>query len=334
MKTTVYSEPVNSVLGLIGNTPIVRLKGPEMGDDADGGAARIYAKVEFFNPCSSIKDRICKAMIDAAEAEMLIKPGDTVIEPTSGNTGIGLAFVCANKGYKLVLTMPETMSLERRTMLKAFGAELVLTPGGDMTLAVEKANALAKAKGYFQLNQFKNPANPEAHRKTTAQEIMSQLSTIDVFIAGVGTGGTITGVGEVLKAKTGARIVAVEPMASAVLSGQPPAHHEIQGIGAGFVPDVLNRNIIDEIIQVSDEDAYQYTRKLIRNEGILCGISSGANYFASCVIAQRLGRDKTVLTVLPDTAERYLSTRLFDKVPSDCKEPGATWSGKEPGATT
>ncbi|MBF0316603.1 MAG: cysteine synthase A [Nitrospirae bacterium] len=328
MKTTVYSEPVKSVLALIGNTPIVRLKGPETdgggcssgcgvdgeGKNTGGGAAAIYAKVEFFNPCSSIKDRICKAMIETAEAEMLIKPGDTVIEPTSGNTGIGLAFVCAIKGYKLVLTMPETMTLERRTMLKAFGAELILTPGSDMNLAVEKANELAKSMGYFQPNQFKNQANPEIHRKTTAREIISQVDTIDAFVAGVGTGGTISGVGRVLKSVAGTKIVAVEPLASAVLSGQPQGHHEIQGIGAGFVPDVLERDVIDEIIQVSNEDAYQYTRRLIRNEGILCGISSGANYFVSCIMARRLGRDKTVLTVLPDTAERYLSTRLFDDI--------------------
>ncbi|MBF0607850.1 MAG: cysteine synthase A [Candidatus Magnetobacterium sp. LHC-1] len=323
MKTTVYSEAVRSALELIGNTPIVRLRGPESAGDADSnGAASVYAKVEFFNPCSSIKDRICKAMLETAEAEMRIKPGDTVIEPTSGNTGIGLAFVCAIKGYKLVLTMPETMTLERRTMLKAFGAELILTPGSDMNLAVEKANELAQLHGYFQPNQFKNPANPEIHRKTTAREIVSQLldnpacpvPTIDAFVAGVGTGGTISGVGQVLKRMTGARIVAVEPLDSAVLSGHPAGHHEIQGIGAGFVPDVFDRNVIDEIIQVSNEDALQYTRKLIRKEGILCGISSGANYFASCMIARRLGNDKTVLTLLPDTAERYLSTRLFDDI--------------------
>ncbi|MBF0344040.1 MAG: cysteine synthase A [Nitrospirae bacterium] len=311
MKTLVYSEPVNSVLELIGNTPVVKLKGPDLTE-----AASIYAKVEFFNPCSSIKDRICKAMIDTAEKDGLLKHGDTVIEPTSGNTGIGLAFVCAVKGYNIVLTMPETMTLERRNMLKAFGAELILTEGGDMKLAVIKANDLAAAKGYFQPNQFKNSANPDIHRRTTAQEIVDQLGSVDAFVAGVGTGGTITGIGEVLKSMVGpdVLVVAVEPAASAVLSGHAPAQHEIQGIGAGFIPDVLNREVIDEIMLVSNEDAYEYSRRLIRNEGILCGISSGANYFASCVIAKRLGKDKKIVTVLPDTAERYLSTRLFEDI--------------------
>jgi len=309
-KSFFYSEPVNSVIELIGNTPMVRINKLIKGD-----MAQIYAKIEFFNPCGSIKDRICNSMIEAAERQGKIKPGDTIIEPTSGNTGIGLAFVCAAKGYRLVLTMPETMSIERKNMLKAFGAELILTEGSrDMIGAVEKAQELAEKKGYFQPQQFNNPANPEAHRETTAREILNQLGSLDAFVAGVGTGGTITGVGEVLKKELGShvRIVAVEPLKSAVLSGGKPGLHEIQGIGAGFIPEVLNMDIIDEIIKVSDEDAYETTRKLIREEGILCGISSGANFFAAMQVAERLGSNKKVVVVFPDTGERYLSTRLFN----------------------
>ncbi len=305
-----YKEPVNSVLDLIGNTPMVRINKTTKKDSAS-----IFAKIEFYNPCSSIKDRICHAMIEAAENEGKIKPGDTIIEPTSGNTGIGLAFVCAAKGYKLVLTMPETMSIERRNMLRAFGAELVLTEGQkDMLGAVEKANELADSLGYFQPQQFKNPANPEAHRKTTAREILGQIGALDAFVAGVGTGGTITGVGEILKKELGAhvKIVAVEPLNSPVLSGGRPGLHAIQGIGAGFIPDVLNKDIIDEIIRVSDDDAYETTRRLIKEEGILCGISSGANFFAAMKIAEKLGNDKKVIVVFPDTGERYLSTQLFN----------------------
>lgn len=304
-----YSEPVNSVLELIGNTPMVRIN-----KLVDEGSAEIYTKIESFNPCSSIKDRICNEMISAAEKEKYIKPGDTIIEPTSGNTGIGMAFVCAAKGYKLVLTMPETMSIERRNMLKAFGAELVLTEGTeDMIGAVEKASELAQKRGYFQPQQFRNPANPEVHRKATAREIINQIGKLDAFVAGVGTGGTITGVGEVLKGELGehVKIVAVEPSKSPVLSGGKPGLHDIQGIGAGFVPDVLNRDVIDEIIQVSDEEAYETARSLIKNEGILCGISSGANFFAAKRVAQDVGRDKKVVVVFPDSGERYLSTRLF-----------------------
>jgi cysteine synthase A len=306
-----YSEPVDSILELIGNTPMVKIN--KLTEDS----AEIYAKIEFFNPCKSIKDRICRSMIEAAENQNKIKPGDTIVEPTSGNTGIGLAFVCAAKGYKLVLTMPETMSIERRTMLKAFGAELILTDGlKDMIGAVEKAKELSEKKGYFQPQQFSNPANPEAHRKTTAREIISQLGNIDAFVAGVGTGGTITGVGEVLKKELGAhvKIIAVEPSKSPVLSGGKPGLHEIQGIGAGFVPDVLNTDIVDEVIQVSDEEAYKATRGLIRSEGILCGVSSGANFVVAKKIAQRLGKGKKVVTVFPDTGERYLSTKLFEKL--------------------
>jgi cysteine synthase A len=304
-----YTEPVNSVLELVGNTPMVRINRL-----VDEGSADIYAKIESFNPCSSIKDRICNEMISAAEREGKIKPGDTIIEPTSGNTGIGMAFVCAAKGYKLVLTMPETMSIERRNMLKAFGAELVLTEGTeDMMGAVKKADELAEKKGYFQPQQFKNPANPESHRTSTAREILRQTGRIDAFVAGVGTGGTITGVGGVLKEEFGAhvKIIAVEPAKSAVLSGGAPGLHEIQGIGAGFVPDVLDKDVIDEIIQVSDELAYQTAREIIKKEGILCGISSGANFFAARTIARTLGSRKKVVVVFPDSGERYLSTKLF-----------------------
>ncbi len=308
-KSFFYSEPVNSVLDLIGNTPMVRIN--KLVKEA---SAAIYAKIEFFNPCRSIKDRICRAMVEEAENQNKIKPGDTIIEPTSGNTGIGLAFVCAAKRYKLVLTMPETMSIERRNMLKAFGSELILTEGSkDMIGAVDKAKELSDKRGYFQPQQFNNPANAEAHRKTTAQEIIKQIGIIDAFVAGVGTGGTITGVGEVLKKELGTdiKIIAVEPLKSPVLSGGNAGLHEIQGIGAGFIPNVLNKNIIDEIIKVSDEDAYQTTKSLIRAEGILCGISSGANFFAATKVAGRLGKGKKVVTVFPDTGERYLSTKLF-----------------------
>lgn len=304
-----YSEPVSSILELIGNTPMVRINKlvPE-------NSAEIYAKLEFFNPCKSIKDRICFSMVDSAEQDEKIKPGDTLIEPTSGNTGIGLAFVCAAKGYKLVLTMPETMSIERRNLLKAFGAELILTEGKrDMSGAIEKAEELSRDKGFFQPQQFKNPANPETHRKTTALEIIKQLPEISAFIAGVGTGGTITGVGEVLKKELGThvRIIAVEPAKSPVLSGGKAGLHEIQGIGAGFIPEALNRKVIDDIIQVSDEDAYGMAGMLMQKEGILCGISSGANFFAALRVAEQLGKGKKIATVFCDTGERYLSTRLF-----------------------
>lgn len=305
-----YSEPVDSVLELIGNTPIVKINKLK-----EEGMADIYAKIEFFNPCGSVKDRICSSMIESAERRGKISPGDTIIEPTSGNTGIGLAFVCATKGYKLVLTMPETMSVERRNILKSFGAELILTEGKkDMLGAVESAQRLSDEKGYYQPQQFRNPANPEAHRNTTALEIINQIGRPDAFIAGVGTGGTITGVGEVLRKEYGknVRIVAVEPLKSPVLSGGKHGLHEIQGIGAGFIPEVLNMDIIDEVIQVSDEDAFETAKMLIREEGILCGISSGANFFAAMKVAGDLGKGKRVVVIFPDTGERYLSTRLFN----------------------
>lgn len=310
-KTFFYSEPVESVIDLVGNTPMVRIN-KLSGKDC----AEIYAKIELFNPCRSIKDRICHSMVKAAEYQKKISPGDTVIEPTSGNTGIGLAFVCAAKGYKLVLTMPETMSIERKNMLKSFGAELILTEGKkDMTGAIERATELSEEKGYFQFRQFSNPANPAAHRMTTAREIIAQTGGPDAFVAGVGTGGTVMGVGAVLKSEIGKRlkVVAVEPSKSPVLSGGQPGLHEIQGIGAGFVPDLFDEEIVDEIIQVSDDDAFETTRRIIKEEGILCGVSSGANLFVALRIAKQLGNRKKVVTVFPDTGERYLSTRLFDK---------------------
>jgi len=304
-----YSDPLDSVLELTGNTPLVKIN-----KLANEGFADIYAKIEFFNPCRSVKDRICLSMVEDAEKQGRIKPGDTLIEPTSGNTGIGMAFVCAAKGYKLVLTMPETMSMERRNMLKAFGAELILTEGTeDMIGAVNKAAELSEKKGYYQPQQFKNPANPEAHKKSTALEILKQAGNIDAFVSGVGTGGTITGVGEILREKFGDRIkiIAVEPSKSPVLSEGKSGLHEIQGIGAGFVPDVLNRDLIDEITQVTNEDALETAKNIIRKEGILCGVSSGANLFASLKIAKELGKGKKIVTLFPDTGERYLSTKLF-----------------------
>ncbi|MBF0467079.1 MAG: cysteine synthase A [Nitrospirae bacterium] len=304
-----FSKPLNSVLEMVGETPLLEITRAVETSDMAG----IFAKIEFFNPCSSVKDRICNAMIERAEHDGLLHKGDTIIEPTSGNTGIGLAFVCAVKGYNLILTMPETMSEERRRMLRAFGAKLILTEGTSMTTAVELAEKMARENGYFQPHQFKNPDNSRAHKETTAPEIIEELGEPDAFVAGVGTGGTITGVGEVLREKFGGRvrIVAVEPEGSAVLSGAPAGHHGIQGIGAGFIPDVLNRGIIDEIIQVSDETAYEYARLLIRKEGILAGISSGANLYAALMTARKLGKGKKVVTIFPDTGERYLSTPLF-----------------------
>lgn len=308
-KTFFYSEPVNSLLELVGNTPMVRIN-----KLVNKNSAEIYAKIESFNPCSSIKDRICLSMVDSAEKQGKIKPGDTLVEPTSGNTGIGLAFVCAAKGYKLVITMPETVSIERINMLRSFGTEFILTEGTeDMTGAVNKAEELSGKKGYYQPQQFRNPANPAVHRETTAVEILRQAESIDAFVAGVGTGGTVTGVGEVLKKELGehVRIVAVEPAGSPVISGGSAGQHAIQGIGAGFIPDVLNRRIIDETVQVSDKDAFETARRIIKEEGILCGISSGANLFAALKIADELGKGKKVITVFPDTGERYLSTGLF-----------------------
>lgn len=298
---------------LIGNTPLIRLN-----RITDNCVASIAAKLEFFNPGSSIKDRIGLSMIEQAEKEGKIKKNTVILEPTSGNTGIALAFVCAVKGYKLVLTMPETMSLERRQLLKAFGAEIILTAGREgMVGAVKRAEELAGAdKSYFMPQQFKNPANPEIHRRTTAQEIWSDTDgKVDILVAGVGTGGTITGIAEMIKKrKPSLKVVAVEPKDSAVLSGEKPGIHKIQGIGAGFIPEVLNTQIIDEIIQVSNEDAINTARSLAFKEGILAGISSGAAVFAALEVAKRKeNKGKLAVVILPDTGERYLSTELFAK---------------------
>jgi len=300
-----------NILEQIGNTPLVRLKNLEGPD-----TSAIYGKVEAFNPGGSIKDRICLAMIEAAERDGSLKAGATVVEPTSGNTGIGLSMVCAVKGYKLILTMPDTMTVERRRLLAAYGAELVLTPGAQgMRGAVQKAEELAAQHGYLMPQQFKNPANPEVHRRTTGPEILCAMDglSIDGFVAGVGTGGTITGVGEVLRERhPQVRIAAIEPADSAVLSGGEPGPHKIQGIGAGFIPDVLNRNVYDDVIRVSNEAAYTATKRLAMGEGLLVGISSGAVLVGALQLAAKLGAGKNVVVILPDTGERYLSTGVFD----------------------
>jgi len=295
----------------IGFTPLIRIN--KLGSDK----ATILAKLESRNPCGSIKDRIALAMIEDAEERGLIKPGTVIIEPTSGNTGIGLAFVCAAKGYQLVLTMPESMSIERRKILAMFGAKLVLTPAAEgMTGAVKRAEKLlAETPNAFMPQQFKNPANPAVHRDTTAREIWVDTDgRVDIFIAGVGTGGTITGCGEVLKRRNKKiKVVAVEPKDSPVLSGGKPGPHKIQGIGAGFVPDVLNRDIIDEIVQVANQDAMETARQLASKEGILAGISSGAAMWAAIQLSQRPeSRGKTIVVILPDTGERYISTEMFE----------------------
>ena len=278
----------------------------------------MYAKLESFNPTSSVKDRIAKSMIEVAERKGKVNKDTTIIEPTSGNTGIGLAMVCAVKGYKLVLTMPETMTMERRKLLAAFGAQLVLTPGPEgMNGAIKRAEELAASTpNSFLPQQFKNKANPWIHKKATAKEILRALDKIDAFVAGVGTGGTITGVGQALKRKNPqVRIIAVEPEDSPVLSGGSPHPHKIQGIGAGFVPEILDTTVYDSIIKVATKDAQETSRKLAKIEGILVGISSGAAAFAALKVAHELGAGKTVVVVLPDTGERYLSTDLFGENP-------------------
>ena len=300
-----------NVLDLVFDTPMVKLR-RLIGEDA----AELWGKMESENPAGSVKDRIGLNMILDGEKRGLITPETVIIEPTSGNTGIGLAMTCAAKGYRLILTMPETMSQERKTLLRAFGAELVLTPGPKgMRGAIERATELAeKETKVFMPQQFKNPANPEVHRRTTAREIIEALGEVpDVFVAGVGTGGTITGVGEVFKKeKPSVRIIAIEPSESPVLSGGQAGPHKIQGIGAGFVPEILNRDVIDEVVTVSYEQAKGVSRALAEKEGLFVGISSGAAIFASIPIAQKLGKGKRVVTILPSTGERYLSTGLFD----------------------
>jgi cysteine synthase A len=302
-----------NITKLIGNTPLVQINKLNK-----NGKATVAAKLEFFNPLSSVKDRIGLAMIEEAEKSGVLTKDSIIIEPTSGNTGIALAFVAAVKGYRLVLTMPETMSVERRKLLKVLGAELVLTEGAKgMKGAVAKADELAReTKNSFVPQQFNNPANPDIHRKTTAEEIWRDTDgTIDFFVAGVGTGGTITGVGEVLKArKPSVKIIAVEPEGSPVLSGGQPGPHKIQGIGAGFVPGVYKGNLVDEVIRVKEEDAGATARALAKQEGILAGISSGAALWAALQVAQRgENKDKLIVVVLPDTGERYLSTWLWDE---------------------
>ncbi len=299
------------ILSLIGDTPMVRIN--RLTGEGD---AEIYAKLEGFNPGGSVKDRIALGMIEEAEKSGRLKPGGTIIEPTSGNTGIGLAMVAAVKGYRLILTMSESMSLERRQLLQAFGAELILTEGSKgMMGAVEKAEELylRNRDDFFMPQQFENQANPEVHRRTTAVEIIRDLQGVpDAFVAGVGTGGTITGVGEVFKQRRGdCHVTAVEPAASAVLSGGEPGPHKIAGIGAGFYPGVLNTAVYDEIIAVTDEDAYETTRQLSLREGLLVGVSSGAAMWAALEVARRLGRGKKVAVILPDRGERYLSEGVF-----------------------
>jgi cysteine synthase A len=300
-----------NIAAAVGRTPLVRI------NTLGSNRATILAKLESYNPCGSVKDRIALSMIEAAEKNGLIKPDTLIIEPTSGNTGIGLAFICAAKGYKLVLTMPESMSVERRKLLQLFGAEIVLTPAErGMTGAVEKAEELlAGNPNAFMPQQFNNPANPQVHRETTAKEILADTDgKVDIFVSGVGTGGTLTGCGEVLRENNkNLNIIAVEPKDSPILSGGAPGPHKIQGIGAGFVPDVLNVDIIDEIIQVSNNDAIEIARQLAEKEGILAGISSGAALWAAIQIAQRPeSQGKTIVVILPDTGERYISTEMYE----------------------
>ncbi|MBD2848404.1 cysteine synthase A [Paenibacillus sp. IB182496] len=305
---------VQNVTELIGDTPLVRLNRlvPE-------GSAEIYVKLEYQNPGASVKDRIAISMIEVAEQEGLLKPGDTIVEPTSGNTGIGLALVAAAKGYKTILVMPETMSLERRNLLRAYGADIVLTPGSEgMNGAVRKAEEIQKENpSYFMPQQFKNQANVKVHRETTGPEIVEAINSLDgqldAFVAGIGTGGTISGAGEVLKASyPDIKIYAVEPAASPILSGGKPGPHKIQGIGANFVPDILNREVYDGVITVENEEAFEYARRAAKEEGILCGISSGAAIYAALRVAKELGSGKRVVAVVPSNGERYLSTPLFN----------------------
>jgi len=303
------SNVYDSMMELIGNTPLVKLNKVVTDDMAE-----VYVKLEWFNPGGSVKDRIALSMIKSAEKAGKIKPGDTIIEPTSGNTGIGLAMVGATLGYEVILTMPDTMSVERRKLLKAYGAQVMLTPGAEgMNGSIKLAQDLAKEKGYFLPQQFENPANPAIHRNTTAKEILESMGPeIDAFVAAIGTGGTITGVGEVLKeANAKVEIIAVEPTGSAILSGKPKGSHKIQGIGAGFTPGVLNTDIYDSIELVENDEAMEMARLVAREEGMLVGISSGANIVAALKVAKRLGKGKKVVTLSPSNGERYLSTELY-----------------------
>ena len=301
-----------NIVATIGRTPLVRIQTEDLPE-----SVTLLGKMEFFNPLGSVKDRIGAAMIEAGEKDGQIGPNTVIIEPTSGNTGIALAFVCAAKGYRLILTMPETMSVERRKLLTHLGAELILTPGPKgMKGAIAKAEELiAATPGSFMPNQFANPANPQIHRKTTAEEVWSATDgAIDIFVSGVGTGGTITGVASVIKErKPGFKAIAVEPTASPILSGGDPGPHKIQGIGAGFIPEILDTALIDDVVQIKNDDAFETARQLAKQQGILCGISSGAAVKAAVIVAKRPESEgKTIVTVLPSTGERYLSTPLFE----------------------
>lgn len=300
---------VNSITDLIGQTPLIRLQRM-----VKPGMANVYVKVEYFNPGGSVKDRIAWGMILDAEKRGALRPGGTIIEPTSGNTGIGLAMIAAARGYRLIVVMPDSLSVERRMLMAAYGAEFVLTPGAEgMNGAIEEAKRLLRENpDFFMPQQFENPSNPEAHRQSTALELLDQFPGLDAFVAGIGTGGTITGVGEILKARLPeVKIVGVEPASSPVISGGKPGPHKIQGIGAGFVPAVFNKTIMDQLIQISNEDAMDTARRLPREEGLLVGISSGAAICAALQVAETLGQGKNVVVLAPDTGERYLSTELF-----------------------
>ncbi|MDP6924213.1 MAG: cysteine synthase A [Candidatus Scalindua sp.] len=306
----------DNILATIGGTPIVKIN-----EIPDEKCANLFGKLEMFNPAGSVKDRIGLAMIEDAEKKGLLKPGDTIVEPTSGNTGIALAMVATVKGYKAVFTMPETMSLERRALLRYFGAEIVLTEGPKgMKGAIEKAEELVNEKGYFQPQQFDNPANPQVHKETTGPEIVNDFEDKELhyFVVGVGTGGTISGAGEVLKKNfSDIKNIVVEPAESPVLSGGEPGPHKIQGIGAGFVPGIYNQAVVDEVRQASNDEAFSMSIRLAKEEGIFCGISSGANMHVALQVAREAGPDKNVLVILPDTGERYISTDLFKAIEKD-----------------